>query len=144
MAISQRNFILKNQQGDFTTQNLFLNLLVLSDNDTSIIELRFFIWELILKTRRLGNVRLHIRFRPPLIHSTILWHDCLKNEEQMEKPQKFKYFPKNWCMIENIASTDWWNTPILRKPVKTNSKIKQQQQKLITIKKSKSVLKIKT
>ena len=25
----------------------------------------------------------------------LFWHKCLPNEEQMESPQKFKYFSKN-------------------------------------------------
>ena len=54
------------------------------------------------KTRRLGNVRSHNRFRPP--HPQF-WHIFLPNEEQIEKTKNYfwesqktqkkpKHFPK--------------------------------------------------
>ena len=55
-------------------------------------------------TRRLGNVRSHIRFRPR--SSTILrfWHNCLPNEEQIEKLKNSNIFLKLYCMTEKIVS----------------------------------------
>ena len=57
------------------------------------------------QTRRHGNLRSHIRFRP---RSSTIWHNCLPNGEQMEKQQmeKHKLFFKKKLVYEHekIAS----------------------------------------
>ena len=76
------------------------------------------------------------------------WQKSKINLLFLWKTQKIQVFfkKKNWYMSEKIASKannsvekknnalDWWDMPILRKRAKTNGKIKQQQQTLITSK----------
>ena len=92
-------------------------------------------------TRRPGNVRLHVKFRPR--SSTFLASLSTKGGTRWKPPgiqlifnklmyeQKYRLQRKYFNGVKN-AALNWWDMSLLRKWGKTNNKIKQhQQQKLI-------------